>query len=84
MNNLRKVRLEKNITLTKAASLLGISRTGLFDAEMGVVSVNLAEKAAKVFNVNLFEILGQDVFKALPKNEHEKQIIAEILKNVSN
>ena len=60
MNNLRKYRAAKGLTMQELAKLVGVSRTGLGLAENGHLSISLAQKCSKVLEVNVFELLGED------------------------
>lgn len=66
MNNLKKFRKKKNLSQNKLADLVGLnSRSYISQCERGKsrLSLDIAKKLAKALNVNVYELMGDDVYK---------------------
>ncbi len=81
-NNLAKIRGKHQLTMTKVAEDLGITKQAVSLNENKKVSISMAKKMADYFNENIFEILGSDALVILPKTEEDKQIIIEMIKGL--
>lgn len=81
MNNLRKYRAEKGLTLEELGAKIGTTRQRAFSCEKHL-SVNIAKKCAIILDENVFEILGTDVLKILPKTQEEKDSLLEAIAKI--
>lgn len=79
MNNLKHYRASRNVTQLDLAHRTGVSRTSIFNAENGHLSLELAEKCAAALGVNRYALLGLDAVVGKP-NRDEMGIIVEELK----
>lgn len=77
MNNLQKIRKEIGISATELCAKLGISRQLLWYNENNKLSLSLALKVSDLLKVNVFEILGDDVFLIKPLTNEDKKIVIE-------
>lgn len=75
MNNLKKIRSLVGMTQNELADAIGVSKTTIVNAELGVISVEMAKKCAKVLDVNVFSILGHDVLKLQPETKEDQNIL---------
>ena len=82
-NNIRAMRLQLCLTQTELAEAIGVTKQALSLVETGSVSLKMAEKIAAHLNVNVVELMGLDVFYALPKTEAEKQYMIRLINNLS-
>lgn len=80
MNNLKKIRSLAGMTQTELADAIRVSKTAIVNAELGVISVEMAKKCASVLQVNVFSILGKDALKIQPESTEDRDILlAEII-----
>ncbi len=80
-NNLAQIRGKYQISQTKLAKSIGVTKQGLCFAEKGRCSVSLAKKVSNFLGEDVIDILGTDVLVFAPKSEEEKAKIIEIIKN---
>jgi XRE family transcriptional regulator, master regulator for biofilm formation len=87
---IKKNRLEKNLSLTKLAELAGISKAYLFNLENNNQknpSLDIAQKIAKVLEIDLFLPLSEDVpvdedKDSEGKNLNQKELYFELQKEI--
>lgn len=79
-NNLALLRGKHQISQTKLAEALGITKQGLCFAEKGRCSIALAKKASEYLGEDIYDVLGTDVFVIDPKSEAEKEKLIEIVR----
>lgn len=75
MNNLRKYRIENGLSQTKLAQVTGLKdRSYLSQCERGAshLSLEKANKIAKILNVNVYELMGDDILQKGIRNKNEK------------
>ena len=82
MNNIAFYRVKHGLTQREFGEMVGMHVHAVGYAEHHSCSVKLAKQAAEILGENLFDILGTDVLKVLPKTEEEKQIVIEMIKNL--
>lgn len=81
-NNLAKFRGKHNLTQEELGDKLGISKAGVCHLEKNNIAYRTAKKCAEILNENVFEIMGTNVLKVIPKTEEEKQILIEMIKKL--
>lgn len=81
-NNLVKYRGKHGFTQEKLGEKLGVTKATISYIEKNRLSAKQAQKCAKILNENVFNILGLDVFKIVPKTEEDKNILIETIKNL--
>ena len=88
MNNLKKYRCENNYTQTEFANEMGISKSAVSVFERpntkSKLSKNIAEKAAKLFNCSVVEVLGWENFARVPQTREEKLYLINLLQSSLN
>ncbi len=82
MNNLAFFRVKHGLTQKEFGEMVGMHVHAVGYAENHHCTVKLAKQIAEAFGENVFDILGADVLKVLPKTEEEKQIIINMIKNL--
>lgn len=80
-NNLTQIRGKHEISQTKLAKAVGVTKQGMCYAEKNKCSVSLAKKVSKYLDEDILDVLGADVLAVKPKTEEEKRKIIEIIKN---
>jgi len=80
MNNLKHYRASRNVTQLDLAQRCGVSRTSIFNAENGKLSLDLAEKCSKALGVNRYVLLGLDAVVGKPHQDELKLIVEELNK----
>lgn len=80
MNNLKKIRGKQGLSAKELSQKLGVSRQFLWYNENKTISLSLALRAAKILNVNVFEILGKDAFVLTPKTDEDIEIVIKNIK----
>lgn len=81
-NNLAKLRGKHGVTQQELADAVGVTKQGMSYNETGQCSVITAKRAAAFLGENIFEVLGTDVFRVLPKTEEEKETFKKIVAKV--
>lgn len=81
-NNLAFYRAKAGLNQRELGEKIGLGDASISFFEHSTLSVKNAEKLAKVLNVNIIALLGSDVLRVLPKNEEEKQILIDIIKEL--
>ena len=81
-NNLVKYRSKHGFTQEKLGEKLGVTKATISYIEKNRLSAKQAQKCAKILNENVFNILGLDAFKIIPKTEEDKNILIETIKNL--
>ena len=81
-NNVRAIREAHDLTQTKLAKILGMSKQGLCFSEMGHVSIKTAKAISDYFGVSVIEVLGLDSFQILPASEEEREYLIKLLKSI--
>lgn len=83
--NLRKIRIKKNITQSEISKLTGISNVYLSNLEKGIKknpSIKILEKIASALNVSVDEFFKEDVQKE--DDPDEELSLSEILRGIYN
>ena len=81
-NNLAKIRGKHQLTQTQLAEALGVTKQGICFNETGKLSIGLARKASAYLKEDLFELLGTDVFVAVPETEAQKEYLINLIKSL--
>lgn len=81
-NNLAYLRIQHGLTQKELATRVGIATHAIGYSENHNCTVKLAEKASVVLGENIFNILGPDVLKVLPRNDEEKEILIKMIKEL--
>lgn len=81
-NNLAKFRGKHGYTQEQLGKKIGISKACVSHFEKNKICVATAKKCAEALGENVFEILGTDVFKIIPKTEQDKEILIAIIRNL--
>ena len=79
MNNIKKIRLTKNLNQTDFATLFGVTHSYIYQIEHGIrpISLDLAKKISKKFDVSLNEIYNEI---KLPYSNNLDDLIASVTK----
>ena len=81
-SNIAFYRIKHGLTQKEFGEKIGMAVHAVGYAEHHRCSVELAEKAALALGENAFDILGSDVLKLLPKNEEDKEILINMIKEL--
>lgn len=81
-NNLAKIRGKHHLTQTQLAEALGVTKQGVCFNETGKLSLGLAKKVADYLDEDIFELLGTDVFVAVPETEAQKEYLINLIKSL--
>ena len=81
-NNLAFLRIKHGLTQKEFGEKVGMATHAVGYSENHRCSVELAEKTAITLGVNIFEILGSDVLRVLPKTEEDKAILIKMIKEL--
>lgn len=82
MSNLTKIRGKHGLTQTELGKILGLTKAGTSYIELNPLSAKNAIKIANVLHENVFDVLGEDVFKIKPRTEEDKQILIKIIERL--
>jgi len=82
MNNVAFYRAKHGLTQKEFAEKVGMHTHAVGYAENHHCSVKLAKDTAEALGENVFDILGADALKILPKTEEDKQILIEMIKGL--
>ena len=79
MNNIKKIRLARNLNRTDFATLFGVTRSYIYQIENGIrpISLDLAKKISRKFDVSLNEIYNEI---KLPYSNDLDNLIASVTK----
>ena len=81
-NKLVKYRGKHGLTQAELGEKLGVTKATISYIEKNRLSAKQAQKCAEVLNENVFNILGLDALKIVPKTEEDKNILIETIKNL--
>lgn len=82
---LKQIRITKGITMAKVAEDCGISKQRYCRIEQKGLKrcePDVARRIADYFGVNLFEAVGENALRFLPKTEEERQTLLSIVSGV--
>ncbi len=82
MNNIAFYRTKHGLTQKEFGEMVGMHVHAVGYAEHHACSVKLAKQTAEILRENIFDIMGTDILKVLPKTEEEKQIIINMIKEL--
>ena len=80
--NIKKYRIEKNITQAELARRLGVTRAYINKLESDKyhsVSKKLVKRLCEVFEVDAFDLFDIDILKIVPRNSKEFEKVIYIL-----
>lgn len=82
MNNLLRIRIDRNLTQQDLADLLGMTKSNVCYMETHELTFRSAERIAKILKVNVFEIMGEDIFKSTPKTSEDIVVLEKVLEEL--
>ena len=82
MNNIAFYRAKHGLTQKEFGEMVSMHVHAVGYAEHHTCSVKLAKQTAEILGENIFDIMGTDILKVLPKTEEEKQIIINMIKEL--
>lgn len=82
MNNIAFYRAKHGLTQREFAEKTGMHIHAVGYAENHRCSVKLAKQTSEILGENMFDILGSDVLKVLPKTEEDKEILINMIKGL--
>ena len=82
MNNLAKLRGKHGLKQKELGTKLKVSKEAVSYMEKHRIGQRSAKKCADLLQENVFEIMGADVLKILPKTEEDKEILIRIIKEL--
>lgn len=82
MNNIAFLRIKHGLTQKEFGEKIGMHTHAVGYAENHRCGVQLAQKTADVLGENVFEVLGTDALKLLPKTEEDKEILIKMIKGL--
>ena len=81
-NNLARYRGKHNLTQEQLGEQLGISKAGVCHLEKNNIASRTAKKCAEILGENVFDVMGSDVLKIVPKTEEDKEILINVIRNL--
>lgn len=81
-NNIAYYRIKHGLTQKAFGQKVGMATHAVGYAEHHRCGVKLAQKTAVALGENVFDILGSDVLRVLPKTEEEKEIVIKMIKEL--
>ena len=81
-NNIAFYRIKHGLTQKQLAEKIGIAIHAVGYAENHRCSANLATKIGAVLGESPFDIIGSDLFRIMPTNEAEKELVVKIAKEL--
>ena len=81
-NNIAFLRAKHGLTQKAFAEKVGMHTHAVGYAENHHCSAKLARDTAAVLGENVFEVLGSDVLKILPRTEEDKEILIKMIRGL--
>jgi len=81
-NNIAFYRVKHGLTQKQLAEKIGIAIHAVGYAENHRCSASLAAKIGTALGENPLDIIGCDLFRIMPKNEAEKELIIKMIKEL--
>lgn len=81
-NNISFLRVKHGLTQREFAEKVNMHTHAVGYAENHHCSVKLAKKTAEVLGENVFEVLGTDALKILPKTDEDKAVLIKMIENL--
>ena len=81
-NNIAHFRIKHNLTQKEFGEKVGMATHAVGYAENHRCGVDVAVKAAEILGENVFDILGSDALRILPKTDKDKEILIKMIKEL--
>ena len=81
-NKIAFLRIEHDMTQKALATKAGVAIHALGYAENHTCGVDMGTKIAESLGENVFNVMGSDVLKILPKTDEDKEILIKVIKEL--